>query len=109
MSFTEAAARLQEAVFRRLGEDAQWEGVDDPVRVIRREYDEQGRFDESVAIVTVRRIRVRRSEVRVPADGQAVQLLDAAGADIAGGAYVVDGEPEIDRKGVWSCPVKLTA
>ena len=107
MSFAEAQARLQQAVFDRLGEDATWTGVDAPVRVIRREYDEEGRFDVAVQVPTVRRLRVRKSEVPVPADGDEAQILDALGEPVDGAFYRVAGEPQLDRKGVWTCPVIL--
>jgi hypothetical protein len=106
MSFTGAADRLQQAVFSRLGEDAQWEGVEGTVRVRRREHDEDSRYGEGSEILTVRAIRVRRSEVPEPAEGNQIQILDAAGAPLEGGAYRVSGEPECDRKGVWRCPVE---
>ena len=108
MSFAGAAELLQAAVFNRLGEDAQWEGVDGAVRVRRREYDEESRFSEGGSeILTVRYIRVRRSEVTQPSGGQEIQILNDAGAPIEGALYRVNGEPELDRKGVWRCPVEL--
>lgn len=112
MSFAESVARQQEAVFRTLGEDATWQGVAGKVRVIRREADEEMRFGGSgfgggEIVATGRTIRVRKSQVAAPADDQTVQILDAAGAPVAGALYRVAGTPEIDRKGVWHCRVKL--
>lgn len=105
MSFAERVARQQTAVFRALGEDATWEGLADPVRVRLIERDEEARFDAAEAVVTSRFLLVRRSEVSEPEEGQAVQLLDAAGSAVAGGLFRVIGEPRIDRKGVWTCEV----
>jgi hypothetical protein len=107
MSFAEALVRQQEAIFARLGEDATWAGVTGTVRVRRREHDEESRFDQASEVLTVRAILVRRSEVRTPADGNEVQILDDAGEAVPDALYVVDGEPEMDRRGVWRCAVKL--
>lgn len=103
MSFAGAAARLQEAVFGRLGDDAIWEGVAEPVRVLWRESDDDLRFEAGSIIATGRMLRVRRSEVPAPADGHSVQILDEEGAPIAGALFAVAGEPRLDRKGVWHC------
>lgn len=108
MSFAGAADRLQAAVFARLGEDATWSGIFGTVRVRRREYDEESHLGEGGAeILTVRFIRVRESEVAAPAEGDEVQILGDGGVPVAGGLYRVSGEPEIDRKRVWRCPVEL--
>lgn len=106
MSFAGAQERLQQAVFDRLGEDATWSGIADPVRVIRREADEDLRLGEGSVMVTGRSIRVRKAQVAAPAEGDTAQILDAAGAAAAGALYSVAGEPKLDRKGVWHCPVE---
>lgn len=108
MSFAESVARQQDAVFRTLGEDADWEGVG-TVRVRRREADEELRFDRGAIVETGRTIRVRKSEVPSPTQGQVVQILDAAGDPVADATFVVTGEPMLDRKGVWTCPVQVSA
>lgn len=106
MSFLQAQARLQAAVFDRLGEAATWDGVSDSVRVIRRVADEQLRFDQATIIQTGVTLRVRKSEVAAPAEGQEVQVLDEDGNPAADGLFVLNGVPELDRKGVWHCPAK---
>lgn len=105
MSFLEAQARLQAAVFLRLGNDATWTGAADPVRVRWREADEDLRLDRGTLVVTGRLIKVRRSEIANPAAGDEVQILDDDGNPISGAAFVVTGEPMLDRKGVWTCQV----
>ena len=106
MSFPQAQARLEAAVFDRLGEDATWDGVSGTVRVIRRVADEELRFDVATIIQTGVTIRVRKSEVAAPAEGQQVQVIDDSGTPLAVGLFVINGEPQIDRKGVWHCPAK---
>ena len=105
MTFSAAQSRLQQAVFDRLGEDAQWEGVAAPVRVRWREHDETHGFGQAVEQLTVRFLWVRRSEVPAAEEGQFVQILDAAGAPVPEGRLRVIGEPRCDRKGVWKCEV----
>lgn len=109
MTFPEAASRLQAAVFGRLGEDAQWTGIAGTVRVRRTERDDEVRLDMGWTIDTVRFVKVRRSEVAAPAEDEQVQILDAAGATVAGALYRVSGAPRLDRKGVWTCPVEPVA
>lgn len=98
MSFAEAVARQQEAVFRRLGEDAAWTGVADAVRVkcVTREDTEP--FGQSRDVVQVNFVRVRKSEVAAPVEGHVVTLE-------RGPVFVVIAEPLLDRKGVWVCQV----
>lgn len=109
MSFAKAAARLQEAVFGRLGEDAAWEGVAGTVRVRRIEADDQVDFERGAVVATGRSIRVRRFEVPSPREGQIVQVLDEAGAAVPEGRLAVSGEPVLDRKGIWTCAVEPAA
>lgn len=105
MSFSESVARSQAAIFRALGEDATWTGVAGPVRIRRREEDEEIRLDQGELVATGRRIRVRKSEVPDPAEGNQVQILDAAGNPVAGALFTVAGAPELDRTAVWTCKV----
>ena len=99
-------ARQQDAIFRVLGEDAQWDNVAGSVRVMRREADETIRSDFSELIGTGRTIKVRKSDVPAPAEGQQVQILDANGDPAADALFEVAGEPQLDRRGVWHCPVR---
>lgn len=108
MSFAGSVARQQDAIFSTLGEDADWEGVG-TVRVRRREADEELQFERGKVIETGRRIKVRRSEVPEPALGQTVQILDDNGDPVPDGTFVISGEPELDRRGVWTCLVEIVA
>lgn len=99
MSFAEAVARQQDAVFRRLGEDATWSGIDDPVRIRVAEKDEEASWRESQAVVRARYVRVRQSEVSVPAPGQTL-IRTTSGESLR-----VIETPTLDRKGVWLCKV----
>lgn len=96
--------RQQAAIFRVLGEDAQWEGVASTVRVIRREADQVIHADYSELVGTGRTLKVRKSDVPSPAVGNQVQVLDADGDPVADALFEVNGEPQLDRRGVWTCP-----
>ena len=109
MNFPQAQARLESAVFDRLGEDATWQGVTGTVRVLRRVFDDTLQLGGAAVIETAVTIRVRKAEVAAPAQGQQVQVLDEAGAPIAEALFVVNGEPTLDRKGVWHCPATPAA
>lgn len=106
MPFSDALVRLEAAVFDRLGEDASWSGITGTVRVRRREADEEIGFGHGFAIVDGARIKVRKSEVPAPIEGDQVQVLDSNGTPLEDGGFIVAGEPRLDRKGVWTCPVK---
>jgi hypothetical protein len=99
MSFAEQVTRQQDVVFRTFGEDAIWPGIAGIVRVRHRRQDDDSRFQTTDTITTTNFVRVRRSEVASPALGQVVELL-------AGPKLKVIGEPTIDRKDVWTCPVR---
>jgi hypothetical protein len=105
VSFAGPQGRLQESVFARLGEDAAWEGLALPVKVIRREEDVEVGLGEAGEIVTARTWKVRRSEVAAPERGQAVQLLDAQGLPDPLGLFRVISDPKLDRKGRWNFDV----
>lgn len=105
MSFADQQARLQQAVFDRLGADATWSGVDGTVRVRRREADEELRYDNGAIVETGRTIRVRKSDVPSPAQGDTVDILDADGNVVE--SAVISGEPRLDRTGVWTCSYRL--
>lgn len=106
MNFPQAKARLEQAVFDRLGEDATWEGTADPVRIRCFVADEELRLGSGVVIQTGVTIKVRKSEVAAPQQDQQVQVLDESGSPLADGLFVVNGEPQLDRKGVWRCPAR---
>ncbi len=99
MSFPLLVARQQDAVFRVLGEDATWSGIDDTVRVRFREADEEAGPQLGQFIAATLFIRVRKSEVAMPAIGDVVVLVDEARP------LKVISEPKLDRKGVWECGV----
>ena len=103
MSFIAARSRLVDAVFRRLGEDAAWAGVDLPVRIILREQSDDVQLGDTRLMGTARFIRVRRSEVLSPAEGAIVEPMES------GGKYRVIGEPMLDRRAVWLCEVTRLA
>lgn len=103
MSFAPIRTRLIDAVFRRLGEDATWTGVDGPVQVRPTEREEAGDFGQSRDVVLVNFIRVRRSEVPSAAIGQQV-ILSADGR-----VFVVMAEPILTRNAVWICQVAPVA
>lgn len=108
MSFTEALARKDDAVFRRFGEDAVYRpasGIDiGPVRIIPKRPDEVDRFGESRFITSTCRVRVRRSEVPAPRvrdifvimeDGQEVQ-------------FILTADPMLNaRRTVWTAEAEL--
>lgn len=107
MSFSEAVDKAQAAIFARLGEDAAWPGVFGTVRVIFREQDGEADLPQGgAALVVIRTIKVRRSEVPAPAAGQVVTLLDADGN--AAGTYKVARRPRLNRQRVWLCEVAPT-
>lgn len=99
MSFAGRVARMQDAVFQTLGEDADWDGFPDPVRVRYREFDAVEGFGGSQVLVADRVIMVRRSEVPSPVGGDLVVLV------ASGRRFRVTGDPKIDRKGRWVCVV----
>jgi len=105
MSFQDAIARMESAVFDRLGEDATWSGVDGTVRVRRREADEDLRYDTGAIVETGRTIRVRKIDVPAPAEDDTVEILDDDGNVIE--SIVISGVPEIDRTDVWTCSYRL--
>lgn len=108
MSFLQAIARAEAAIFDRLGEDADWDGIG-VVRVVRREANEDIGFTHGTAIVDGYRVRVRKSDVPAPAAGQVLQILDVAGDPVPGALFAVSGNPKLDRKGVWTCMVQPVA
>lgn len=94
--------RQQAAIFRTLGEDAAWTGVAVSVRIRVAERDDLDGWGDSRVVVRTRFVRVRRSEVASPAPDQIITRA-RAGADL----LKVIGTPRLDRKGVWTCEVKV--
>lgn len=99
MAFAGARERLQTAIFDKLGEDATWTGQDDPVRVRFVEADTELGFGETRLIASAMAIRVRRSAVEAP------QVGDEVGLIASGRTLRLSQEPQVDRNGVWECPV----
>lgn len=99
MSFAEAVVRQQDAVFRHLGEDATWSGVADPVRIRVAEKDEEASWRESQAVVRVRYVKVRKSEIAAPVAGQVLVRTKTLES------FRVIETPTLDLKGVWLCKV----
>lgn len=100
MSFAGVVERQQAAVFRRLGEDATWSGVADPVRVRFAERDDVIGWGEGQVVERARFVRVRAVEVAAPVKGDLVVWTDKART------FEVIETPTLDRKGVWTCGVK---
>lgn len=103
MGFPEHRRALTDAAFATFGEDAVWEGLDLPVRVRFRTEDEEGGFSQSRFVTRALMLRVRSWEVEQPDEGQQVMLATGPHAS----TYAVSGEPRLDAKGVWSCPVRV--
>lgn len=106
MSFAGPRRRLVDAVFARLGEDAYWGLLPDPVRVRWREEDAAPMYDRLAEIARLRFVMVRRSDVAVPAVDDVVELLDESGAP-SGEKFRLIAEPQITRNGVWRCEVTV--
>ncbi|MDP3405051.1 MAG: hypothetical protein Q8S03_10205 [Brevundimonas sp.] len=102
MSFAGAVDRQQAAIFRSLGEDGVWAGVTPPVRIIAKVRDDTEPFGSSRDVVTARFVRVRKSEVPSPADGDLVTRED-------GTLLKVIAQPLLDAKRVWTCQVTEVA
>ena len=92
MGWSDRLTRQQAAVYAALGEDAQWEGLTDPVRVILRDED----AIIGIAVDDQTFLRVRQSEVADPAKGQVVELGD-------GRRFRLTAAPLLDRKRSWRC------
>ena len=103
MSFPEVRARLDDAVFRRFGEDATYVSrfgqTIENVRVIRKEPDEEPRFGDSRVIMPTCRLRVRRSQVRDLGENDRFILIED-GAEIE---ILVTGDPMLNaRRTIWT-------
>ena len=103
MSFADALARQQAAIFARLGEDAGWTGAANPVRVIVRTFDDDAPIGPAAIMAPRCFIKVRRSEIAAAVAGDLVTPAET------GGTFKIVGEPAIDRKGVWKCEAMRVA
>ena len=102
MRFAEGRARLQNAVFATLGEDAVWAGTI-PCRVRVMSEDDTAPFGSgSRLIVTSLVVRVRQSEVPDPRIDDEIGFPD-------GRVLRVTSDPMIDANGVWACTVAQVA
>lgn len=99
LSFPSMRARGEDAVFRVLGEDAAWSGIDPTVRIRYRQKDEDSRLAHGQVVQRAAFVRVRKIEVTAPAIGDQVTRMES------GEILVVIGEPLIDEKDVWECEV----
>ena len=99
MGFPQARERLQNAIFARLGEDAQWAGIDPKVRVRFAERDELATFGDTELMMAGLVLRFRRSEVAAPAVGNLV-VLDKSGRRLR-----LSADARMDANGVWAAPV----
>jgi hypothetical protein len=100
MSFAEHRSTLVDSVFAVFGEDARWPGVSEAVRVRRSSSEDEEMVSRLSVIMAAEVLRVRKSEVPSPANGDLVELLDAAGVP-TGETLKVTGEPRTTRNGVW--------
>ena len=99
MGFPQARERLQNAIFARLGEDAQWTGIDPLVRVRFAERDELATLGDTELMMASLVLRFRRSEVGAPNVGDVVVL------DVSGRRLRISGEARMDANGIWAAPV----
>ena len=99
-SFAGRVARMQDTVFRALGEDAYWNEAETPVRVRVTDKDDVAPFGGGQVIMSVQVLKVRRSDVEAPAIGDQARLADGRAT------YRVFADPTRDRKGSWVCPVE---
>ncbi|MGW8204398.1 head-tail joining protein [Sphingomonas bisphenolicum] len=94
---------MDDAVFRRFGEDATYisrfgQKIAD-VRVVRKEPDEEPRFGDSRVIMPTCRLRVRRAQVPDLGEGDRFVLIED-GAELE---IVVTGDPMLNaRRTIWT-------
>lgn len=83
-----------------LGEDAAWTGVPVLVRVHDVAREQAAGFGPAETILSVRLIRVQRSAVAAPTEGDVVTLQ--ASSEV----LTVIAEPVLDGDGYWVCEVR---
>lgn len=103
MSFPEARQRMDDIVFRRFGEDAAYQSTYgqrvDPVRIIRKQPDEEVRWGDGRAVVPTCIVRVLRREVSEAASGD-IFILGEDGAEVR---LIVTDEPKLNaRRSIWT-------
>lgn len=101
MGFAGYRGRMNEAIFRVLGEPASWTDVDGPVLVIERQQDADVQLGQSTLLQRVQFLRVRRSDV---ADPKIDDLCAIAAID---STFRVIADPVLQRHRVWLCEVEL--
>lgn len=97
--FKDHLAGLGAAIDQHLGEDATWTGIAGTVRVHDEAADDTVRYGGNDVIVSTRVIRVRRTWVPAPKDGDELVLLGTAET------LRVTGDPILDEEGFWACTV----
>ncbi len=99
--FATLVARQQEAIFRALGEDASWPGVEGDVRVILRDKDDDSSFGQGRIVIRRYFLRVRASDVGQPKKGDVLTIAEVS--------YRLTDTPRLDRKEVWGADVEKLA
>lgn len=103
MAYADDIARVQAAVYGRYGLPAVWtaalDGTQTPVTVLRGDADTVIGFGQSQALAPDDQIRVRKSELAAPAQGDQV-TIDGIVHEVAGDPRSTD-----PRRTEWSCTV----
>lgn len=100
--FPEQRRALTDAAFAVFGEDADWRGRPDPVRIRLKARDEEQGFASVRIVEKVLVARVRSWELTTPARGDGFSIT--TGPNI--GSYVIAAKPMLDDHGVWDCDVE---
>ena len=103
MPFPEALRRMDDTVFRVFGEEASYESRFgqriEPVRIIRKQPDEDVRFADSRVIVPTCKVRVLRRELAEPGTDDIFILIED-GAELR---LIVTDEPQLNaRRTIWT-------
>ena len=107
MSFAAAAGRLENSLFASGGSDARWypggSGAGLTCQVLEGQQDEAEGFGAERAVLSNGMLRVRRSEIAEPADGDKVEILDDQTGQVAETRKII-GTPMLARyRYVWIC------
>jgi hypothetical protein len=103
MGFVEDRAEMVDAIFDELGEPATWNGSG-PVLIRRGARDDDLDADRLSVIVRVAWLRVRKSEVPLPAKGDMIVMVDAD-LNPTGESFRISGDAQLSRNIVWMMPV----